>query len=468
MNRGNGKGNLFYSNQINCQSYFPSNQHYHNNAYPPQRQIMNAPNSYFANTIQSQNLRVYPQPMNMGNQPQMFPFYYAQNYVMPQMKPNMYQMNQMMYPCMQSQVQNQSRFQGKDQQQYNRAQKSQNVTKEVVDKTMQKQVYTTQNSLSNSNSNISRSSSKLNLTSDLEDSDEIREQQLLESMNQVLLESNLNSTSKGDEFSVNIKDNKSMEQQNGGNTINDPYDYWLNKLLLLRSSKDHKNSNEAIINCEENICLSIVEILNKSSSKYVELLNGIIGFFSNERISKIWKTLIESNVLIKFSTCEYNYSFIEKLLSVTQESSQKAILAALNKSFYSLSYDTYGTFILQKLVSFKDKKCRIEKLIISKFPDMVVNKNAVLVINAFVETLKSDPKKISDFYNFIFPWLNLLVKNQYGISLLVKVLQIIPEKLTNEIIDSLKGRFVKLSMHKHAFYVIQILIEKKHAVSLFI
>lgn len=435
--KGNNKGNFSYSNQSNFSSYIAGSSFNVNNTTTTQNQMKQ---SAYNDSFNQQNMQIHA--FNMQNQPKLFPFYYPSNYFGPYCPfnyqyynthtPNHFQMplNQNYQNCMNMKIHND----------YNKG-----ISSNCKDMKIS-------NIGNNDTSNKESPESFTSKTSDFDDSDLKRESELLASINEVILELNCKL-----DLEEKSKDISSM--QNGGNLNEKPYEIWLKKLSIIQSTKDKVLTTEMISDIQDNIIISITDILNNSKSKYIVILNSVIANFSQEKKAKIWKLLTASDMLVKYCTYEISYQFIDNLISQTEETQHEYIFSAFNSSLLYLSFDTYGTIIVQKLTSFNDRKCRIQSLIYNNFSNMILDNNSVKVVIAYADKIKNEPLLFEEFFSYIDTWLNLLVKNRPGISLLIKILQTAQEKSIFRIIDSLKSRFIKLSMHKSAFYFIQTLIE---------
>lgn len=250
------------------------------------------------------------------------------------------------------------------------------------------------------------------------------------------------------------------EISKGSANISSDFDYFLNKcnITYINSQKGSKKIQKAMDNIVKKEEIDI--LYDHSINELVYFVNHKYGNYYSQKLlqkldfakrTKVWEILTEKNILL-YALNEFGNHSIQILISSTESETEEDTIMAYFKNYYSsLSYNKYGSFILQRILkTFSQKwKSEILSFIGENFNSLLFHVNGVCLIKKFISygDFDSNEKKnafMSNFKYLLYPLITdkyanyfcLFILEEWGLSTCKDIVVL----LKNNIIDFMENK----------------------------
>ena len=256
------------------------------------------------------------------------------------------------------------------------------------------------------------------------------------------------------------------EISKGSANISSDFDYFLNKcnITYINSQKGSKKIQKAMDNIVKREEIDI--LYDHSISELICFVNHKYGNYYSQKLlqkldfekrTKVWEILTEKNILL-YALNEFGNHSIQILISSTESETEQDTIMSYFKNYYSsLSYNKYGSFILQRILKTFSQKWKDEILsfIEDNFNSLLFHVNGVCVIKKFISygDFDSNEKKSAFMSNFRYlP--NPLITDKYANYFCLFILEEWGLSICKDIVALLKNNIIDFMENKNSTDVI--------------
>ena len=157
-----------------------------------------------------------------------------------------------------------------------------------------------------------------------------------------------------------------------------------------------------------------------------------------------------------------NYLF-QAVLDVLSINNLDIFLNKIQNNFYDIGINSFGTRVLQKLVSIIENKNDIfdkfNQILFKSIDKLILTSHGNHIIQKFLEKITYPKNEL--VYNYIFSNFFTLSTNKYGCCTIQKCLQISPSHIREKILDLFFENIYDLLCEQYGTYVFQYIIENE-------
>ena len=250
--------------------------------------------------------------------------------------------------------------------------------------------------------------------------------------------------------------NKKVNEENQNISISQNQNIQLenNQFLFFNSSLiNEKNINQ----------ISPFLIMDQNGSRYLQIkLRNEKNFTNNVFFPYLYKNYSEKEFINLMCDQFGNYLF-QTVIDVLSIENLDIFLNIIENNFYLIGINTYGTRVLQKLISIienkKDILDKFNQLLFKSIDKLILTSHGNHIIQKYLEKIPFPKNEL--IYDYIKNNFFSISTNKFGCCSIQKCLQISPLNIREQILKLFFDNIFILLREQYGTYVFQYIIEKE-------